>query len=186
MEKLGNETTLGYTIMPDPSALSVSRLKSKASATPFSVKAVVNSFNPQTSEGLTKTVIETTARTVGKHLKVPYLKQGLAIARQAAQLTEALNDSWGQGDLDQISAKLDELTTFLDSEETKALESFETLSNAAPAPRQLVGAAHMPMPSDNDLPTLQQQMKVARSAIKQSRSLLGRVSQYLVEKQHAA
>jgi insecticidal toxin complex protein TccC len=123
---------------------------------------------------------------VGKHLKVPYLKQGLAIARQAAQLTEALNDSWGQGDLDQISAKLDELTTFLDSEETKALESFETLSNAAPAPRQLVGAAHMPMPSDNDLPTLQQQMKVARSAIKQSRSLLGRVSQYLVEKQHAA
>lgn len=186
MEKLGEETTLGYTIKPDPSALSVSRLKSKASAPPFSVKAVVNSFNPQTSEGLTKTVIETTARTMGKHLKVPYLKQGLAIARQAAQLTEALNGAWGQGDLDQISAKLDELTTFLDSKETQALESFETLANAAPAPGQLVGAAQMPMPSDNDLPTLQQQMKVARSAIRQSRSLLVRVSQYLAEKQHAA
>ncbi|MFD2884660.1 hypothetical protein ACFS4T_27565 [Pseudomonas lini] len=61
---------------------------------------------------------------MGKHLKVSYLKQGLAIARQSAQLTEALNDSWGQGDLDQISAKLDELTTFLDSEESKALMSF--------------------------------------------------------------
>ena len=186
MEKLGEETTLGYNITPDPSLLAVSRLKSKASAEPFSVKGVVNSFNPQTAAGLTKTVIETSARTLGKHLKVPYLKQALAIARQAGELTEALNGAFGQGDLDQLAARLDALQPYLDSEEEKMLDGFHLLAGEKESSPPLTGIAQMPAPSGSaDLETMQQQLKVARSAVKQARHLIGKVSQYLIEKNAA-
>ncbi len=186
MEKLGDETTLGYTILPTPSALSVGQLKNKASAQPFSVTATARSFDPRTSAGLTKTGIETTARAVGKHLKVPYLKPSLAIFRQAAELTEALNDAWGQGDLDQLSARLDELSIHLDREEATALQNITALANADPAPVRLEGAMSLPQKTDNNLPALEQKMKIARAAIKQSRNLLGRVSAHIEQRQHAA
>nr|WP_218583442.1 RHS repeat-associated core domain-containing protein [Pseudomonas atagonensis] len=168
MEKIGEETTLGYSIMPDPAALSVKSLKSKAASTSFSLMQIADSFNPNTSQGLIKTGIEATARTVGKHLGVPYLKQALNIARQMAHLTEALNDSWGQGDLNQVNVKLDELTVFLDSEEAKALTNASMVEDAA------------------EFSALEQEMKVARSALKQSRNLLGRVSAHLDQKHRAA
>ena len=184
MEKLGEETTLGYSIMPDPAALSVKNLKAKASATPFSLTGVADSFNPQTSSGLIKIGIETTARTVGKHLNVKYLKPALNVGKQMAQLTEALNDWWGQADLDQVSSRLVELSSFLDSEEAKAMLHYDALQTDTPAPVKLTGIAQMP--EKMDLSTLQQEIKVARSAIKQSHNLLGRVSAYLAEKQAAA
>jgi insecticidal toxin complex protein TccC len=187
MEKLGDETTLGYDIIPDHTALSVNRLKSKASAEPFSAKAVVNSFSPQSSAGISKLALETTARTVAKHLKVPYLKQSLTIFRQMAQLTEALNGSFGQGDLDQISAQLDHLDRHLDKEHTSMLAAFATLTEAAndDAPT-LIGAARIPMKSEpHDLDALLQQTAIARGKIKHARDLIGRVSQHLIEKKAA-
>ncbi|MGL6247174.1 RHS repeat domain-containing protein [Pseudomonas sp.] len=186
MDKLGEETGLGYTITPDPSGFSVSSIKSKSRAEPFSVKAVAKSFSPENSAGLTKTAIETTARVIGKHLKVPYLKQSLAIFRQAAQLTEALNDSLGQGDLDKITANLDALNTYLNDVEAQVNEAFETLAGAAVSDDRLIGALNMPMSSgDLDRSRIEQEFKVARSGIKQARNLAGRVSQYLIEKRAA-
>ncbi|QZA96917.1 toxin [Pseudomonas mandelii] len=186
MDKLGDETGLGYTITPDPSGFSVSNIKSKSRAEPFSVQAVAQSFSPKNSAGLTKTAIETTARVIGKHLKVPYLKQTLAIARQATQLTEALNDSLGQGDLDKISANLDALDAYLNDVEAQANEALETLADAAVYDDRLIGAVNMPMNSGAvDRSRLEQQFKVARSGIKHARNLVGRVSQYLAEKRAA-
>ncbi|MBT9268686.1 toxin [Pseudomonas sp. MG-9] len=186
MAKIGEETTLGYSIMPDQAALSVKSLQSKAKASPNSVRGTLESFNPQTSGGLVKIGLETTARSLGKHLKIPYLKQSLNIARQMAQLTEALNDSWGQGDLNRISARLDELTGYLDSQQAGLQQHLDTLAGAAPAPVKLIGIAQMPERADSDLAHLQQQMTVARGTIKHARDLLGRVSAYLALKQQAA
>ncbi len=186
MDKVGEETGLGYTITPDPSAISVKNLKSKSRAEHFSVKAVAQSFSPENSAGLTKTAIETTARVIGKHLKVPYLKQTLAIARQASQLTEALNDSLGQGDLDRITSNLDALDTYLNDVEAQVNEAFETLAGAAVSDDRLIGALNMPINSGAiDRSRLEQDFKVARSGIKQARNLAGRVSQYLIEKRAA-
>ncbi|MGW8462687.1 RHS repeat-associated core domain-containing protein [Pseudomonas sp. CLCA07] len=186
MDKVGEETGLGYTITPDPSAISVKNLKSKSRAEPFSVKAVAQSFSPENSAGLTKTAIETSARVIGKHLKVPYLKQTLAIARQASQLTEALNDSLGQGDLDRITSNLDALDTYLNDVEAQVNEALETLAGAAVSDDRLIGALNMPMNSGAlDRSRLEQDFKVARSGIKQARNLAGRVSQYLIEKRAA-
>lgn len=186
MDKIGEETTLGYSIMPDQAALSVKSLQGKAKASPNSLKGTLTSFNPQTSGGLVKIGLETTARVLGKHLKIPYLKQSLNIARQMAQLTEALNGSWGQGDLDLLNARLDELTGYLDSQQASLQEHFDTLTDAAPTPVKLIGIAQMPERTDNDLAHLQQQVTVARATIKHARNLLGRVSAYLAQKQQAA
>jgi insecticidal toxin complex protein TccC len=186
MDKIGEETTLGYSIMPDQAALSVKSLQSKAKASPNSLKGTLESFNPQTSGGLVKIGLETTARVLGKHLKIPYLKQSLNIARQMAQLTEALNGSWGQGDLDLLNARLDELTGYLDSQQASLQEHFDTLTDAVPTPVKLIGIAQMPERTNNDLAHLQQQITVARGTIKHARNLLGRVSAYLVQKQQAA
>ena len=186
MDKLGEETGLGYTITPDPSAISVKNLKSKSRAEPFSVKAVAQSFSPENSAGLTKTAIETTARVIGKHLKVPYLKQTLAIARQASQLTEALNDSLGQGDLDRITSNLDALDTYLNDVEMQVNQALETLAGASVSDDRLIGALNMPVNSGAlDRSSLEQDFKVARSGIKQARNLAGRVSRYLIEKRAA-
>jgi len=186
MDKIGEETGLGYTITPDPSAISVKNLKSKSRAEPFSVKAVAQSFSPENSAGLIKTATETSARIIGKHLKVPYLKQSLAIARQASQLTEALNDSLGQGDLDRITSNLDALDSYLNDVEAQVNEALETLADAAVSDDRLIGALNMPMNSGAlDRSRLEQDFKVARSGIKQARNLAGRVSQYLSEKRAA-
>ncbi|WP_223511789.1 RHS repeat domain-containing protein [Pseudomonas sp. GL-B-19] len=186
MDKVGEETGLGYTITPDPSAISVKNLKSKSRAEPFSFKAVAQSFSPENSAGLTKIAIETTARVIGKHLKVPYLKQTLAIARQASQLTEALNDSLGQGDLDRITSNLDALDTYLNDVEAQVNEALETLAGATVSDDRLIGSLNMPMSSGAlDRSRLEQDFKVARSGIKQARNLAGRVSQYLIEKRAA-
>jgi insecticidal toxin complex protein TccC len=103
-----------------------------------------------------------------------------------AQLTEALNGSWGQGDLDLLNARLDELTGYLDSQQASLQEHFDTLTDAAPTPVKLIGIAQMPERTDNDLAHLQQQVTVARATIKHARNLLGRVSAYLAQKQQAA
>lgn len=188
MEKLGDETTLGYAITPDPVSLSVTRLKGKASTEQFSIKAVVKSFSPDSSAGLTKLGIETTARVIGKHLKVPYLKQALAFARQASQLTEALNGAFGQGDLDRISAQLDALDRHLDKENSVMLQTLETLTEAdAMGSPVLIGAASMPeKASQHDRAAIEQETTIARGKIKHARNLISRVSQYLAQTQHAA
>ncbi|MHC8388074.1 RHS repeat-associated core domain-containing protein [Pseudomonas sp. MDT2-39-1] len=186
MDRIGEETGLGYAITPDPTGFSVSNIKSKSRAEPFSVKAVVQSFSPENSAGLTKAAIETTTRVIGKHLNVPYLKQTLVIARQAAHLTEALNDSLGQGDLDKITANLDALDTYLNDVEAQVNEAFETLAGAAASDDRLIGALNMPMNSGPvDKSKIEHEFKVARSGIKQARNLVGRVSQYLIEKSAA-
>ncbi|MCO8312373.1 RHS repeat-associated core domain-containing protein [Pseudomonas mandelii] len=185
MEKVGEETTLGYTITPDPSALSINRLKSKASAESFSLKTVAQSFNPDNSAGLTKTVIETTARTVGKHLKVPYAKQALTIARQSAHLTEALQGSFGEGDLNIIRANLDALEQHLMGEETTAQAAFEVMNSTTVKDQTLVGAMSMPMEGDLKQAQLQQELVVARGQIKHIRSLVDRVSAQIAQKQAA-
>ncbi|MHC8328547.1 RHS repeat-associated core domain-containing protein [Pseudomonas sp. LB1P83] len=186
MDRIGEETGLGYAITPDPTGFSVSNIKSKSRAEPFSVKAVAQSFNPENSAGLTKAAIETTVRVIGKHLKVPYLKQTLALARQATQLTEALNDSLGQGDLDKITANLNALDTYLNDVEAQVNEAFETLAGAAASDDRLIGALNMPMNSGPvDKSKIEHEFKVARSGIKQARNLVGRVSQYLIEKRAA-
>ncbi|WP_367617485.1 RHS repeat domain-containing protein [Pseudomonas ekonensis] len=186
MDQFGEKTGLGYSIMPDPATLSVKALQKKVAASPYSLQAIVGSFNPQTSQGLVKAGIETTARVIGKHLKIPYLKQALNIARQMSQLTEALNGSWGQGDLDQITLRLDELTTFLDREEARTLESFKTLAHASAENAQSKGTSGLSMTLVNEQTSIEENLKIARSAISHSRNLLSRVSQYLLEKQLAA
>ena len=172
--------------MPDQAALSVKSLQSKAKASPNTIRGTLESFNPNGSAGLVKIGLETTARVLGKHFNIPYLKQSLNIARQMAQLTEALNDAWGQGDLDRIGIRLEELTSYLDSQQASLQEHLETLAGAEPAPVKLIGIAQMPERADDDLAQLQQQMTVARGTIKHSRDLLGRLSAFLIQKHKAA
>lgn len=186
MDKLGEHTGLGYSIMPDQAALSVKSLQSKAKASPNTIRGTLESFNPNGSAGLVKIGLETTVRVLGKHFNIPYLKQSLNIARQMAQLTEALNDAWGQGDLDRIGIRLEELTSYLDSQQASLQEHLETLAGAEPAPVKLIGIAQMPERADDDLAQLQQQMTVARGTIKHSRDLLGRLSAFLIQKHKAA
>ncbi|MCF4994278.1 toxin [Pseudomonas syringae] len=174
MEKVGEETTWGHPIMPSPDALSVKSLKAKAAAGPFGVGTIVDSFTSGSSESVVKTVVETTARAAGKHLKVPYLKQALNIARQMAHLTEALNGSVGQGDMDRISTRLNELETFFDQQEPLMQTHFATLENAT----------HLAPPVD--LAAIREQVGVMRGSLKQARNLTGRVWQFLEEKKHAA
>ncbi|WP_433588527.1 RHS repeat domain-containing protein [Pseudomonas koreensis] len=186
MDKLGEQTGLNYSIMPDQASLSLKSLQSKAKASPNSIRDTLASFHPNTSGGLVKIGLETTARVLGKHFNIPYLKQALNIARQLGQLTEALNGAWGQGDLDRIGARLNELSGYLDSQQTALDAHFETLASEPPAPVKLIGIAQMPEHTQHDQAHLQQDLAVARGTIKHTRDLLGRLSAFLLQKQQAA
>ncbi|MFG6207334.1 RHS repeat-associated core domain-containing protein [Pseudomonas retamae] len=132
IDRLGEDNAYGYALMPDGADYDVGRLKKEVQPKSWAskIKEVFQKYDPRTTEGnkeasLVGVIGAADALTDGTNLE-----KYLAFFRLTIEVTEALNDSLGQHDLDLVEAGVQVVADFLESQKELsdlALEELEDL-----------------------------------------------------------
>jgi insecticidal toxin complex protein TccC len=135
LDEASKNTRFGYPLLPGSGDFSLESLNKTANITPFSaleeVQELVSKYDPRTAEGIKETAIVAGVALADKGFKyASHLEKALGFLRLGIQVTEALNDSFGQRDLDVIRDELTALLSHLDEQEDLANVALTELENS--------------------------------------------------------
>ncbi|SEE40759.1 insecticidal toxin complex protein TccC [Pseudomonas frederiksbergensis] len=135
LDEAAKNTRFGYPLLPGSGDFSLESLNKTANITPFSaleeVQELVSKYDPRTAEGIKETAIVAGVGLADKGFKyASHLEKALGFLRLGIQVTEALNDSFGQRDLDVIRDELTALLSHLDEQEDLANVALTELENS--------------------------------------------------------
>ncbi|WP_410457998.1 RHS repeat-associated core domain-containing protein [Pseudomonas sp. N40(2020)] len=178
IDKLGEENAFGYKLLPDNTDYDEGRLAEQAKPKSWKakVKSVLSKYDPRTTDGNKETLIvgvigAADVRTGGTHLE-----KFLAFFRVSVEVTEALNDSLGQRDLDLVKQGIESAAAYLTSR--------QELSDLALQELEGLGREHIATAQGTRYRLAQVETAV-QAKMNRTIELLPRVSAHLQQK-HAA
>ncbi|KJZ62515.1 RHS repeat domain-containing protein [Pseudomonas fluorescens] len=179
LDEAAKNSRFGYPLLPEPGDFSLENLNKAANITPFNVleegQKLASKYDPRTAEGIKETAIVAGVAIADKGFVYgSHLEKALGLLRLGINVTEALNDSFGQGDLDVIRDELTVLLSHLDEQEDLANVALTELENSGHE-----GDAA------GTLKVLRESEFVTSSKIKRVLDLTDRMSHFVVKKNAA-
>lgn len=145
IDRLGEDNAYGYALMPDSADYDLGRLREEVQPKSWSsrIKEVFKKYDPRTTDGNKETSIVGAIGAADTLTGGTHLEKFLAFFRLSIEMTETLNDSLGQHDLDLVEAGVQVIADYLNSQKELsdlALDELEQLGRENIATAQ--GARH--------------------------------------------
>jgi insecticidal toxin complex protein TccC len=109
IDKLGENNAFGYKLLPDSADYDVGRLTEEAQPKSLQkkIKSLFTKYDPSTTDGNKESLIVGTIGVLDDLTGGTHLEKFLAFLHLSAEVTEALNDSLGQRDLDLVEQSIE-------------------------------------------------------------------------------
>ncbi|VVN40491.1 RHS repeat-associated core domain-containing protein [Pseudomonas fluorescens] len=132
IDKLGVDNPFGYKLLPDSADYDVGRLAEEAKPKNWKtkIKSYLSKYDPRTTDGNKEVLIAGTIGTADVLTGGTHLEKWLAFFRLSVEVTETLNDSLGQRDLDLVKQGIELVADYLAFQKEgydQALEELEGL-----------------------------------------------------------
>lgn len=132
IDKLGEDNSFGYALLPDSADYDVGRLNMEAKPKSWmsKIKSVFSKYAPDSIDGNKEILIAGAIGAADVLTGGTHLEKFLAFFRLSVEVTEALNDSLGQRDLDLVEQGIELVADHLNSRKElsdQALEDLEGL-----------------------------------------------------------